>query len=309
MFFVYLVLNLFHPQLVIGTNDCEDMKYNKILVNGAEVIRETTYKTCSQGTTGKYGLHAVFAGEVHYTIEKRHLTLVPGSFIFLNPNTCYTKNIDATTEVEILTILFDPEFIRDFESSVLLNQQLLSDSSEVVRQRKIRLLESIYPLLGDLKFNLLQLGRQVETGVYDAARLTEYLNHTLLDYYDIYNTEVIKREASLQFLNGGTKTEILRRLSVARDYMVSNYKKRIQLEEIAQVACLSVNHLLRTFKQAYQQSPHQFLTRVRLQQAKYLLKNTDYPVGEIVDIIGFECPSSFIRLFRNSFNVTPGQYR
>lgn len=285
------------------------MKYNKILVNGVEIIRETTCNLCAPKLTGKYALHVVFAGEVDYTIEKRNITLVPGSFIFLNADTCYTKNIDSVTEVETLTILFEPEFVRDFESSVLLNEHLLSDSSEVIKQRKIRLLESIYPLQGDIRFNLLQLARQAETGVCDASLLTEYLNHTLLDYYDIYNSEVIKREASLQFLNGGTKTEILRRLAVARDYMVSNYKKRLQLDEIAQAACLSVNHLLRTFKQAYQQSPHQFLTRVRLQQAKYLLKNTDYPVGEIVDIIGFECPSSFIRLFRNSFNVTPGQYR
>ncbi|MNY61257.1 HTH-type transcriptional activator RhaS [compost metagenome] len=91
--------------------------------------------------------------------------------------------------------------------------------------------------------------------------------------------------------------------------MISNYNKNIRLDDIAQMACLSVNHLLRTFKQAYQQSPHQFLTKIRLQQAKHLLKNTDYPVNEIVDIVGFECPSSFIRLFRNSFNITPGQYR
>jgi AraC family transcriptional regulator len=309
VFFIYLTLNLFHPQLVIGTNGREDMKYNKILVNGAEIIRESTYNMSYPKLTGKYALHVVFAGEVDYTIEKRHVTLVPGTFIFLNPGTSYTKNINSTIEVETLTILFDPDFVHDFESSVLLNEQLLSDSSEVIKQRKIHLLESIYPLQGDIRFNLLQLAKQVETGASDVMLLTEYLNHTLLDYYDIYDAEVVKREASLQFLNGGTKTEILRRLSVARDYMVSNYRKRVQLDEIAQVACLSVNHLLRTFKQAYRQSPHQFLTSIRLQQAKYLLKNTDYPVGEIVDIVGFECPSSFIRLFRNSFNVTPGQYR
>lgn len=285
------------------------MKYNKILVDKAEIIRESTCNTCHSKLTGKYALHVVFSGEVDYTIDKRHVTLVPGSFIFLNPGTCYTKSIDSATEVDTLSILFDREFLRDFESSGLFNANLLSDSSEVVKQRKGRLLESIYPLQGNIRFNLLQLARQVEAGECNAIQLTEYLNHTLLDYYDIYDSEVIKREASLQFLNGSTKTEILRRLSVARDYMMSNYRKRIHLDEIAQVACLSVNHLLRTFKQAYQQSPHQFLTRIRLQQAKYLLKNTDYPVGEIVDIIGFECPSSFIRLFRNSFNVTPGQYR
>ncbi|TKC09120.1 helix-turn-helix transcriptional regulator [Pedobacter frigoris] len=84
--------------------------------------------------------------------------------------------------------------------------------------------------------------------------------------------------------------------------------KSICLYDVALAACLSVNHLLRTFKQAYRQSPHQFLTDVRLQQAKYYLKNTDYSVSEIVDIVGFECPSSFTRLFRSSFKITPSKF-
>lgn len=285
------------------------MKYNKISVDGAEIIREIAYNSCHSKLTGKYALHVVITGEVNYTIEKRNVTLAPGSFIFLNSGTCYTEEINSATEVEKLTILFDTDFIQDFEGSSLFKEYLSPAYAENLRLKGKCLVESIYPLKGNIKFNVLQLIKQINDGVKDPVLLTEYLKHTLLDYYDLYDSEVIKREALLQFLNGGTKAEILKRLSVARDYMISNYKNRIQLDEIAQVACLSVNHLLRTFKQAYQQSPHQFLTSVRLQQAKYLLRNTNYRVGEIVDIVGFECPSSFIRLFRNSFNVTPGQYR
>lgn len=284
------------------------MKYNNMLVDGTEIIREITSDARYTGLKGRYALHIVLTGEAAYTIQKRQITLVPGSFILLNPDTCYTQKIDSSVEVETMTILLDPQFVYDFECSGLFKDYFGPDA-EKFKRRGLRFVESIYPLEGNIKFNLSQLIRQLDSEVTDASLLKEYLTHLLLDYYELYDTEVIKREASLQFLNGGTKTEIMKRLSVARDYMISNYKKRIQLDEIAQTACLSVNHLLRTFKQAYQQSPHQFLTSVRLQQAKYLLRNTNYPVGEIVDIIGFECPSSFIRLFRNSFNVTPGQYR
>jgi AraC family transcriptional regulator len=110
-------------------------------------------------------------------------------------------------------------------------------------------------------------------------------------------------------MNNTVDAEILRRLSLAENYIMSNYDRNIKLDDIAWAACLSVNHLLRTFKQTYQQSPHQYLTKFRLQQARHYLKNTDYPVNEIVSMVGFECPSSFIRLFKSSFNVTPGQYR
>ncbi|MBE9600122.1 helix-turn-helix transcriptional regulator [Pedobacter sp. MC2016-24] len=285
------------------------MKYNRILVNNNEIISELTHSAYFTEVTGRYAVNAVFSGEVDYTIEKRKLTLVPGSFIFLNDDTCYTHKIASAEGVSRLSIAFDPGYISDFEASVLESDAVLLDQPTGGKKGRPRLLESIYPLNGDIKYSLMHLSRHVDNGVADQLLLSEYLNHCLLNYYHLYQSEITSREASLNFLNGSTKTEILKRLCVAKDYMISNYNKNIRLEDIAEVACLSVNHLLRTFKQAYQQTPHQYLTKVRLRQAKYLLRNTDYPINEIVDIVGFECPSSFIRLFRNSFNVTPGKFR
>jgi len=272
------------------------MAYKRILVNKNEIISESTYNVAYSNLSGKYALHVVFSGEVDYIIERRNITLLPGSFIFLNHDTRYSKSIKSDVEVKTLIILFDPGFVHDFAAFKLGKEGL-------------RLVESIQSMDGDFKFNLTQLGMYIESGMNDQLLLSEYLNRCLLGYQEIYQDEIVNREEALQFLNGATKTEILKRLSIARDFMISNYSKPICLEEIAKMACLSVNHLLRTYKQAYQQSPYQFLTKVRLLQAKHLLKNTNYPVNEIVDIVGFECPSSFIRLFRNSFNVTPGKYR
>lgn len=282
---------------------------SSIFVNGNEIISETTYSAYYPELSGKYAFNVVFSGEADYIVERRNIKLVPDSFIFLNHDTCYSNKIDSAVEVKTFSVLFDPGFVHDFEYSNLLRDHELLDDHDEFKPRESRFVESIHPLRGNIKFNLLHLVKHVQNGLYDQLLLDEYLNHCLLNYYSLYHSEIIRREASLQFLNGTTKTEILKRLSVARDYMISNYNKRIHLEEIAQTACLSVNHLLRTFKQAYQQSPHQFLTKIRLQQAKHLLKNTEYPLSEIVDMVGFECPSSFIRLFRNSFKVTPGQYR
>lgn len=281
----------------------------KVIVNKNEIINERTFNARTAVRSGKYALNVVFSGEADYTIEKRKIRLVPDSFIYLNHDTVYTNWIDSNVEVRTLSVLFDPDFVQDFENSNLLRDHLLLDNPHGYPQRESRFVESIYPLQGNIKFNALQLSKHIENGLNDQFLLTEYTTHCLLDYYSLYHSEIINREASLQFLSGSTKAEILKRLSLARDFMISNYNRRIHLEEIAQMACLSVNHLLRTFKQAYQQSPHQFLTEVRLQQAKHLLKNTELTVNEIVNIIGFECSSSFIRLFRSIFKVTPGQYR
>lgn len=270
---------------------------------------ESAYVANSPAVTGKYAIQMIFNGAAAYTIANRELNLYSGNFIFLNQDTTCSRKIDSDVKVDAMSVLFDPDFVIDFEYSRTAKVELLLAEPEASERIAPVFVEAIYPLQGDMKFNLLNLKKQIEQGNTDNLLLNTYLEHCLVNYYALYDAEVLNREASLKFLSHTTKSEILRRLSIARDYIISNYNKNICLEEIARIACLSVNHFLRTFKQAYHQSPHQFLTSIRLRQAKYFLKNTDYPVNEIVDIVGFECPSSFIRLFRNSFHITPGQYR
>jgi transcriptional regulator GlxA family with amidase domain len=47
---------------------------------------------------------------------------------------------------------------------------------------------------------------------------------------------------------------------------------------MARAACLSPNHFLRSFKKAFHQTPHQYLTARRLERARALLRQTDLPV-------------------------------
>ncbi|HMZ79543.1 MAG TPA: helix-turn-helix transcriptional regulator, partial [Acidobacteriota bacterium] len=83
----------------------------------------------------------------------------------------------------------------------------------------------------------------------------------------------------------------------------------LTLADIAQVACLSPNHLLRTFKQAFQMTPHQMLTSTRLEAAKRLLKTTHHSVTEICLMVGFESLGSFSWLFRNKVGCSPDTFR
>ncbi|WP_449439389.1 helix-turn-helix transcriptional regulator [Pedobacter steynii] len=284
------------------------MSTKRILVGSNEIVSQTSYKADCTGLAGKYSINVVFSGAADYELGNRTLRLHPENFIFLNSDTNYSSKIDSATQVKSLSVFFDPCFVQDFEYSRRSESVLLDNPFDYKYENPV-FVESIYPLQASLKENLLNIETLLNSNTTNQMLLQDCLNDCLLNYYSIYNTEVVSRTASLKFLSHVTKSEILRRLCIAKDYIISNYNKNIRLDDIARTACLSINHLLRTFKQAYQQSPHQFLTTFRLQQAKYYLRNTDYPVSEIVDMVGFECPSSFIRLFRSSFNITPGQYR
>jgi AraC-like DNA-binding protein len=139
--------------------------------------------------------------------------------------------------------------------------------------------------------------------------IDEYIYQCLFLFYKLYNQEIVAKSEKLNMLNYKTRVEVFKRLNLAKDFILSNYNQSITLEDISQYCCLSTTHLFRTFKQVYYCSPHQFLMQTRLNNAGYLLKNTKYKVNEIVNLVGFDSASSFIRLFKNKFAATPGNYR
>jgi AraC-like DNA-binding protein len=103
--------------------------------------------------------------------------------------------------------------------------------------------------------------------------------------------------------------DILKKVHAAMTYLKKNFTEKISLHELSKIACISPFHFQRSFKAAYDQSPGQFATHLRLKKACRMLKQTRLPVNDIVIKCGFENPSSFNRLFKNKFQETPIDYR
>src|SRR6185503_652473 len=78
-----------------------------------------------------------------------------------------------------------------------------------------------------------------------------------------------------------TREELYRRVCRARDYAYAAFAEPLTLAELSRVACLAPNHLLRSFRQVFGQTPHQYLTERRLSEAKHLLTWSELPVTEI----------------------------
>jgi len=81
------------------------------------------------------------------------------------------------------------------------------------------------------------------------------------------------------------------------------------LEPLAEQFHLTKRTLLRRFKAALNDTPLNYLQRLRVEQAKRLLESTNQPVEQIVQQVGYEDMSSFRKLFLNYTDLTPSQYR
>src|SRR5262249_18303332 len=102
---------------------------------------------------------------------------------------------------------------------------------------------------------------------------------------------------------------LYRRLHRAKEFIAASFDEPITLDQMAKVACLSTNHFLRTFQQAFHQTPHQFLTHRRIEHAQRLLLQTDLPVTEICFSVGFESLALLSPLFRRRLGLSPDKFR
>jgi AraC-like DNA-binding protein len=81
------------------------------------------------------------------------------------------------------------------------------------------------------------------------------------------------------------------------------------LETLAAKALVSPTHLCRLFNEAFEMSPVQTITTMRLKRASTLLVRTNYPLKRISYLTGFENQYHFSRLFKKVYGISPSEYR
>ena len=95
----------------------------------------------------------------------------------------------------------------------------------------------------------------------------------------------------------------------ARDYLVLHFAEPVTLDDLAKRLSLSKYHLQKLFKRQMGRTPYEYLTDLRLDRAKELLRATDQPVGRVAEDVGLDNVSYFIKRFRIQEGVTPAIYR
>jgi len=285
------------------------MKIFRTISTGNQIVEDLISQNIDHGTSPSLSIKICFSGSATFSLDNRELNLFPGYFLTVNEGTSYTRIVDSLAPVKTFAIIFDSGFLADFNRTQFQNSKSLLDSPFIDSNSEIILPEAIYPFVDDFKYNVLNLKSTLCDGLTDDLLINSYFHHCLEGYYRIYHSEVANKVSKLAFSNRSTKIEMMKRLLVAKDYIISNYDQKVRIDEVAKIACLSINHFLRNFKLAYRMSPYQFLLQVRLQRAAEILKNTDLPVSEIASIVGFDSSPSFIMLFRKAYKITPFQYR
>jgi AraC-like DNA-binding protein len=98
-------------------------------------------------------------------------------------------------------------------------------------------------------------------------------------------------------------------LQRARDLINVNMAHDPSIAEIAHECGLSSGYFARAFKRSTGVSPYQWLTKMRVEHAKELLKNPRCELADIALLCGFVDQSHFTRVFSRSEGYSPGRWR
>jgi xylan 1,4-beta-xylosidase len=99
------------------------------------------------------------------------------------------------------------------------------------------------------------------------------------------------------------------RLTEIIDYLQSNYREPLSLEEVASIHYLSIPYLSKYFKKQTGKTFSQYLNEIRLAHAVNELVNSDKPITRIALDNGFPNLASFNRVFNESYQIKPVEYR
>ena len=72
---------------------------------------------------------------------------------------------------------------------------------------------------------------------------------------------------------------------------------------------MSVSWFIRNFKEYTELTPTQYLLSLRISNAQTLLESTNYNVTEIADIVGYDNPLYFSRIFKKQSGMSPSEFR
>ncbi|UQZ84192.1 Arabinose operon regulatory protein [Paenibacillus konkukensis] len=139
----------------------------------------------------------------------------------------------------------------------------------------------------------------------DVMALTDVT--TLDEIAGVFTTACATLCNSLQERKPASSAALIEQIT---EYILNHYNEYdFSVQKIADHFSLSLSYLSRYFKEQTGRTVMDYLNEIRIDQAKLLLRTNDRSVKDIVQQVGYYDVSSFIRKFKQSVGVTPGEYR
>lgn len=254
---------------------------------------------------GPLSIKAVLEGRVSWKTEGRETWADRSAFLVLNDGEPYSMELDAVDPVTTCCVFFERGFVETIARDLTHPGSCALDAPEPGRPA-IGFLSRLHPADNAIAPSMLHLRRRAIEG---AGRLELdgmflVLAGHLLSLYQEVQVQIARVPAAKL----STRQEMILRISRGREFLHAHALDPISLADAAKAACLSRYHFHRMFRQVFRETPHAYVTRVRLDHAMHLLAR-GLPVTQTCAAVGFNSVGSFSALFRSRFGRAPSNFR
>jgi len=270
---------------------------------------------------GPLSIKSVVRGSGVWGTAEAERVVDSGNYLVLNAGRPYSLTIDAREIVETFCLFFRLGLVEDVHRVESCDPVALLDepfAAEQVQEKSAvvngcgRLPVEFFETLHGHDAVVSPLLKRMHQSVRSGTATQEWLED---QFFGVARAmlrvrERVERQAArIPAKKSSTRLELYRRLLRGKDFLDSFHAEELPLNEVARAACVSPYHFHRLFREAFGETPNQYLQRKRLERARELLKSTDQGVTEISMDVGFESSTSFSTLFRKTFGYSPREYR
>lgn len=257
----------------------------------------------------RLSIRCMLKGEQHYKVGANDFRVTQQNYLVVNQGQNYRTSFEGDEEQEMILVGFKPGFAESLLYSLTTKGDKMIDEPFGKSGQPVLFFEKTYdndPILSELFRRLRMLidekiewRRTVDLDSLYTTMLTRLLN---------VHRNLFSQINKIDRLKYSTRAELYKRLSFAKDFMDAHPDRKLSVEEVSRVACLSSFHFKRSFSGLFGISPHAYHVQKRLEYSCKLLSQGSLNINEVCIRVGFEDPSSFIRLFRKKFGITPGKF-
>lgn len=240
-------------------------------------------------------------GEAEIKSTSQTFHLKKGDAIFINSNVMHDiRAWNNMKNCKIYAHIFDMHFLSGMYNSVYEKKYLLP----IMKSRDLQL----YPIHPDSYTHILMLEKilhLLKLADEEPFGFEFELRSELCRFWCLFFEET----AALCTNHSKCSNIDEDRLKQMLDFIHSNYKEKITLDEIAASANIGSRECTRCFQRCIGISPVNYLISYRIRMAAQMLLTTDHSIITVSEDCGFSSASYFGKIFHDCMKCTPGQYR
>ena len=245
----------------------------------------------------EYEILFVTDGMIEITVNNKAIIAQKGDVIFLNTyESHYTKVLK--TPYKRYVLMLSPDILE----KKIIDLNLLGIFKKRTADFKFCL---HFNDQGIIKSFIEMIIKEVQKGQSD--EYSEKVQLMLVEH--ILITALRKQRDDMMIYNRDDDINVVRLIFKVQSFLDDHFSENLRISDISQQFHISVPYFSSCFKQYVGQSPKKYLMQLRLNAASHKLTHTSESIIDIAYSVGFADVNNFIRRFKETFNLTPSQFR